>query len=119
MKKARIIYNPTAGREAFKKEIAIVLEQLEIAGYESCAHATTCEGDATQAALAAGERAFYLISAVGADGTLTHVINGVRGQAYTSKSGMIPACTTNVFARALDSPRNIQEAVDIIVANQS
>src|SRR5690625_404796 len=119
MKKARIIYNPTAGREAFKKEIAIVLEQLEIAGYESSAHATTCEGDATQAAIAASEREFDLIVAVGGDGTLNEVINGVAGQAYRPKIGIIPAGTTNDFARALDIPRNIQEAVDIIVANHA
>jgi len=119
MKKARIIYNPTAGKEAFKKEIAIVLEQLEIAGYESSAHATTCEGDATHAAIAASEREFDLIVAVGGDGTLNEVINGVAGQAFRPKIGIIPAGTTNDFARALDIPRNIQEAVDIIVENHA
>lgn len=119
MKKARIIYNPTAGREAFKKEIAIVLEQLEIAGYESSAHATTCEGDATEAARAAVERNFDLIVAVGGDGTLNEVINGVASEEHRPKIGIIPAGTTNDFARALDIPRNTKDAVNVIIDNHS
>lgn len=46
MKRARIIYNPTAGREIFKRHIAEVLQKLEMAGYETSCHATTGAGDA-------------------------------------------------------------------------
>lgn len=46
MKRARIIYNPTSGRELFRRHLPEVLEKLEIAGYETSCHATTCEGDA-------------------------------------------------------------------------
>ena len=56
MKRARIIYNPTSGREAFKKHLPDVLEKLEIAGYEASCHATTGAGDATQAAIEAVRR---------------------------------------------------------------
>ena len=47
MKRARVIYNPTSGRELFRKNIADVLEILEVAGYETSCHATTGAGDAT------------------------------------------------------------------------
>ena len=60
MKRARIIYNPTAGREAFRKHLGEVLEKLEMAGYETSCHATTGEGDATEAAKIAVERGFDL-----------------------------------------------------------
>ena len=50
MKRARIIYNPTSGREIFKKHLPEVLAKLEVAGYETSCHATTCAGDATTAA---------------------------------------------------------------------
>ena len=50
MKRARIIYNPTSGRETFKKHLPEVLEKLEIAGYETSCHATTGAGDAKAAA---------------------------------------------------------------------
>lgn len=119
MKRARIIYNPTAGREAFKKEMAMVLEHLELAGYEASAHATTSEGDATEEAMVASSRNFDLIVAVGGDGTINEVINGIAGQTYRPKLGIIPAGTTNDFARALDIPRNIKTAVDVITADKS
>lgn len=115
MKRARIIYNPTAGREAFKKHIGDVLETLERAGYETSCHATTCEGDATTAAKVAVEREFDLIVAVGGDGTLNEVIAGVSPFAKRPKIGLIPMGTTNDFARALKIPRDVDKALEIIV----
>src|SRR5690625_1391650 len=98
MKKARIIYNPTAGRENFKSELAMVLDQLEMAGYETSAHATKGEGDAVQAALYAADRNFDLVVAVGGDGTINEVINGLATQPKRPMIGIIPAGTTNDFA---------------------
>ena len=119
MKKARIIYNPTAGREAFKKELPEVLEQLERAGYETSTHATTCEGDACLAATHACKHQFDLVVAVGGDGTINEIINGIAKEEYRPKIGIIPAGTTNDFARALDIPRNILKATEIIVQDHS
>ncbi|RYG73307.1 diacylglycerol kinase [Lentibacillus lipolyticus] len=119
MKRARIIYNPTSGREAFKRELPTVLERCEIAGYETSAHATTCEGDAIKAARAAAEHHFDLVIAAGGDGTINEVINGLAEQEYRPKLGIIPTGTTNDFARALWIPRDIGKAVDIILRGRS
>ncbi len=119
MKKARIIYNPTAGREVFKKELAAVLERLERAGYETSAHATTGEGDASKAAVHAARKKFDLIIAAGGDGTINEVVNGIATEEYRPKMGIIPAGTTNDFARALQIPRNLLEATDVIVEGHS
>ncbi|MGE7114449.1 diacylglycerol kinase [Lysinibacillus sp. NPDC047702] len=115
MKRARIIYNPTSGREVFKKHLPEVLEKLEVAGYETSCHATTCEGDATIAAKNAVERGFDIIIAVGGDGTLNEVVSGVSSFEKRPKVGLIPMGTTNDFARAVHIPRNIEDAVDIII----
>ncbi|WP_342545090.1 diacylglycerol kinase [Lysinibacillus sp. FSL K6-4013] len=115
MKRARIIYNPTSGREVFKKHLPEVLEKLEVAGYETSCHATTCEGDAMLAAKNAVERGFDIIIAVGGDGTLNEVVSGVSPFENRPKVGLIPMGTTNDFARAVHIPRNIEEAVDIII----
>lgn len=115
MKRARIIYNPTSGREVFKKHLPEVLEKLEVAGYETSCHATTCEGDATIAAKNAVERGFDIIIAVGGDGTLNEVVSGVSIFEKRPKVGLIPMGTTNDFARAVHIPRNIEDAVDIII----
>lgn len=115
MKRARIIYNPTAGREIFRKHLAEVLEKMEKAGYETSVHATTGEGDATEAAKLAVERNFDLIVASGGDGTLNEVVAGVSPFEKKPKIGLIPTGTTNDFARALRIPRDIDDALDIIL----
>ncbi len=118
MKRARIIYNPTAGREVFRKHIGEVLERFEAAGYETSCHATTGEGDATEAAKKAVEREFDIIVAVGGDGTLNEVIAGVSPFEKRPRIGLIPMGTTNDFARALKIPRDIDEAIDIILQDK-
>ena len=40
-KRARVIYNPTSGREALKKDLIDILAVFEQAGYETSAYATT------------------------------------------------------------------------------
>jgi len=119
MKRARIIYNPTSGREAFRKHLGEVLEKFELAGYETSCHATTCEGDATEAAKQAVERGFDLVIAAGGDGTLNEVVAGISSFEKRPKVGLIPTGTTNDFARALRIPRDIEEAVDIIIRGET
>lgn len=119
MKRARIIYNPTSGREAFKKQLPEVLEKLEIAGYEASCHATTGEGDATTAAVEAVRREFDIVIAVGGDGTLNEVVAGISQCENRPKLGLIPMGTTNDFARAMHIPRKVEEALEIILAGKS
>ncbi|TLS36023.1 diacylglycerol kinase [Pseudalkalibacillus caeni] len=114
MKRARLIYNPTSGREQVKRQLPYILERLEKAGYEASAHATTSEGDATEAAKKAVEREFDLVIAAGGDGTIYEVLNGIAEQTFRPKLGIIPAGTTNDFARAIHVPRTIEGAMDII-----
>ena len=42
-KRARVIYNPTSGREAIKQDLVEILAVYEQAGYETSAYATTPE----------------------------------------------------------------------------
>lgn len=119
MKRARIIYNPTSGREIFKKNLPDVLEKLEIAGYETSCHATTGAGDATEAARIAVERRYDLVVAAGGDGTINEVVNGLAEQEFRPKLGVIPVGTTNDFARALQIPRDILKAADVIANGET
>lgn len=115
MKRARIIYNPTSGRELFKKHLPEVLERLEIAGYETSCHATTGAGDATKAAKIAVERGYDIVIACGGDGTLNEVVAGLSQCENRPKLGLIPMGTTNDFARAVHIPRDIDAALNIIL----
>ncbi|WP_160724281.1 diacylglycerol kinase [Bacillus sp. USDA818B3_A] len=118
MKRARLIYNPTSGREILKRNLPEILEKLEIAGYEASCHATTSAGDATKAARLAVERQYDVVIAAGGDGTIHEVVNGLAEQEFRPKLGIIPAGTTNDFARALQIPRDIGTAVDIITRGE-
>lgn len=119
MKRARIIYNPTSGREIFRKHLSEVLQKLEIAGYETSCHATTGAGDATYAARIAVERKYDLVIAAGGDGTINEVVNGIAEQEYIPRLGIIPVGTTNDFARALHISRDIVEATEIICKGET
>lgn len=120
MKKARIIYNPTSGRELFKKHLPEALQKFEQAGYETSCHATTCEGDAIQAARVAAERGFDLIVAAGGDGTINEVVNGIAVLEDRPKIAVIPVGTTNDFARAIGIPlNNVPQAVEVILNGES
>src|SRR5699024_6096564 len=56
-----------------------------------------------------------LVVVAGGDGTINEVIQGIAEAEYRPKIGIIPAGTTNDFARALEIPREIKRAVDIII----
>ncbi|WP_411842345.1 diacylglycerol kinase [Salinicoccus sp. HZC-1] len=119
MKTARIIYNPTSGRELFKESLADVLERLETNGYITSTHATTGEGDATLAAGKACEMGFDLVIAAGGDGTVNEVINGMADYEDRPELGIVPMGTVNDFAKALLIPSGILEAIDTIIEGRT
>lgn len=118
IKRARLIYNPTSGREEVRRKLPDILHRLEQGGLETSCHATQGEGDATKAAVEAVERGFDVIIAAGGDGTLHEVINGMAGKPNRPPLGIIPLGTTNDFARALGIPKTWERACDIIVKGQ-
>lgn len=119
MKTARLIYNPTSGREEMKRRLADILERLDVGGIEATCHATTGEGDATASAADAVRRGYDLIIAAGGDGTLNEVINGMAEKPNLPPLGILPLGTTNDFARAMGIPKNWEESCDLIIGQQS
>lgn len=109
-----MIYNPTSGRELIKKNVPYILTRLEQAGYETSTYATKGPEDATEGARQAVEREFDLVIAAGGDGTINEVVNGLAEQPYRPKLGILPMGTTNDFARAINMPRTIEKACDVL-----
>ncbi|WP_424766974.1 diacylglycerol kinase [Paenibacillus sp. sgz302251] len=114
IKRARLIYNPSAGREEMRKRLPEILQRLEQGGIETSCHMTTGEGDATLAAAEAAGRDYDMIIAAGGDGTLYEVINGLTEKPNRPPLGILPVGTTNDFARAMGIPKNLEYAVDLI-----
>ncbi|WP_128895826.1 diacylglycerol kinase [Longirhabdus pacifica] len=114
-KRARLIYNPTSGREEMKRKLPDILQYLEEHDVETSTHATTSEGDAKLAAEKAVEREYDIIIAAGGDGTINEVVNGMAEKSFRPQLGIIPVGTTNDFARALGIPKYWKKACEIIV----
>ncbi|MFE0556488.1 diacylglycerol kinase [Paenibacillus lautus] len=119
MRNARLIYNPTSGREEMKRRLADILDRLDSAGIETSCHATTGEGDATREAADAVERGYDLVIAAGGDGTLNEVINGMAGRDNLPPLGIFPLGTTNDFARALGISKNWEEYCDLVIRGET
>ncbi|MGO3511485.1 MAG: diacylglycerol kinase [Levilactobacillus brevis] len=119
-KRARVIYNPTSGREALKKDLIDILAVFEQAGYETSAYATTpAPNSARDEATRTAKAGFELIVAAGGDGTINQVVNGLAGLAHRPKMAIIPAGTTNDYARALHIPREDPlAAAKVVLKNQ-
>lgn len=119
-RKARLIYNPVSGHEQMPKNVADILNVLEQAGYEASAFRTTAaklsaQNEATRAA----KEGFELIVAAGGDGTISEVVNGIAFLPKRPRMAIIPAGTTNDYARALNIPRdNIPAAARVILKNK-
>ena len=117
--RTRLIYNPTSGQETMKKNIAEILDVLEGFGHETSTFATTAdEHSAKNEARRAAEAGFELIIAAGGDGTINEVVNGIAPLENRPKLAIIPAGTTNDFARALKIPRKNPVAAAKIVGKE-
>ncbi|WP_353989218.1 diacylglycerol kinase [Pediococcus argentinicus] len=119
-KRARVIYNPTSGREAIKQNLVEILAVFEEAGYETSAFATTPEPDsAKNEAHRVGREGFDLVVAAGGDGTINEVVNGIAPLHRRPKMAIIPSGTTNDYARALRIPREDPvQAAKIVLKDQ-
>ncbi|WP_055109622.1 diacylglycerol kinase [Paenibacillus ihumii] len=119
MKRARLIYNPSSGREEMRRLLPDVLDRLDLAGIETSCHATTGEGDATREAAEAVRRGYDIIIAAGGDGTLNEVVNGMAGLENLPPLGIFPMGTTNDFARAIGIPKRWEDYCDLLIDNKT
>ncbi|MFA9493312.1 diacylglycerol kinase family lipid kinase [Streptococcus sp. E17BB] len=119
-KRARLIYNPTSGQELMLKAVPEILEILEGFGYETSAFQTKPEANsALEEAKRAALAGFDLIVVGGGDGTINEVVNGIAPLDKRPALAIIPAGTTNDYARALKIPRgNPVAAAKLIGKNQ-
>ena len=101
-KRARIIYNPMAGQYPVEKFIRQVVFTLKDYGWWLEPVATQSGGHATELAQESARRGDAAAFAVGGDGTVNAVVRGLVGS--ETALGILPAGTSNVFARDLGLP---------------
>jgi len=114
-----VIVNPTAGIGLAKRDWPKIKNLLEAAGFLMEVHLTTHQFHAIELARdLVQEKAFTHIIAVGGDGTLNEVVNGIFQQTRFETSditlGMITVGTGNDWGRMYDFPMNYEKAIKIL-----
>ena len=115
MKKTRffLIVNLIAGQGHCKEIFPAVQKELDRVGVDYDLHYTNEPGEATDVAKMGIESGFTHIVAVGGDGTVNEVANGVVGS--NAVLAVIPAGTGNDFIRMTGIPSDYHQAVDLLL----
>ena len=115
-KKLLMIVNPRAGRHKSRGPLFDAAAILSQAGYLLSIHNTTARpGDAAETAASAGGT-YDAVAAVGGDGTLNEVVNGLMRLDCPPLLGYLPQGSTNDFASSLRLPGKPAEAAAAMVS---
>src|SRR5688572_10486300 len=96
MRTAVIVYNPTAGRFSVKPFIKSAVKELESAGWNVDAAESKSGEHIIELAKQAATEKKDAVFAVGGDGTIGNVVNGLVGS--ETALGVLPAGTANVWS---------------------
>jgi YegS/Rv2252/BmrU family lipid kinase len=111
MDRVLLIANPAAGLRSRHGLLESLRRRLEADGIGAELHETEGPRDAIQAARAAASSGrFDALLAVGGDGTVHEVANGLVGT--TLPMGVVPAGTMNLLARELGLPLDPLQSID-------
>lgn len=106
---ALVVHGARAGRDDFRHLVSWVRRR----GHLVEVLPTWEAGDATWLAAQAADRGADVVVAVGGDGTLNEVVNGLDGR--DTPLGVLPAGTANDFARQIGTPPDLDHAMDVVL----
>ena len=112
-----VIYNPTAGKKSSTKNLLVVEKVLSERGVAYQTHCTQHVGDATRIAKELTLSGETEIIALGGDGTLHEVLNGLQDPT-ACRLGLIPSGTGNDFAEKVGLSLDAEKAINFILDNQ-
>jgi len=114
-----VIVNPNAGKRKGEKDWLEIAALLNKAGVDFINVFTEHRGHAVELTRKYIENGYHNIIAVGGDGTLNEVVNGIFTQSHTPASeialGMIPVGTGNDWCRTFNIPSDYKKAIQLIV----
>jgi diacylglycerol kinase (ATP) len=118
VRRARVVLNPSSGRERGPDYIELLSGRLR-EQYDLVEFAVTAgHGDAERAAAQAVHDDCATLFVAGGDGTLNEAMNGLAAAGGLDRLavGIIPLGTGNDFAAALGVPPDIDAALDVLLA---
>lgn len=107
-----LVANPIAGGGKGKELAVRLAALLRQRGIEAEVHLTTTAGDAAARAARAGTESWHGLVAIGGDGTVNEVLNGMPDP--SRPLAVLPLGTANVLALELQLPKQPEAAAAII-----
>lgn len=117
-KKMLFVYNPKAGKERIKSNLADILDVFASKDYEITIAPTRKQGDAVEI-VAGRDPGYELVVCSGGDGTLDETVTGILRSGIRTPIGYIPAGSTNDFGGSLSLPKNMVQAAETIMQEQN
>lgn len=123
-----VICNPVSGMGRGRESLERVRQAFNAAGVAYSAETTTRQGDAARLAQSATRAGCSAVVAIGGDGTLFEVVNGVMGFARRDVEagahsdvavGLVQAGRGSDFGRSIGTPSDIDAACEQLLAGRT
>jgi diacylglycerol kinase (ATP) len=112
-----LIANPISGGGRGKVLGPALAAALRARGHVAECHLTTSAGDGLVRARAAGSEPWDALVAIGGDGTVNELLNGMPDP--SRPLGVLPIGTANVLALELGLPHKVEPAADVLAAGHT
>lgn len=120
--KIKVILNPYANRWQAQSHAPTIRSAFARLGVDCDLALTTAPTVATREAREAAQNSYDAVVAAGGDGTVNEVVNGLiqaAGDGPTRPLGVLPIGTGNDFNDMAGLPRDLNEAVNVIVEGKT
>ena len=110
---ARVLANPASGAQGAAAHLPAVINALESIGMRAVVSFTSKERSPSEQSAEAAREGYDLVVALGGDGTVGAVAQGLRGT--NTPLGIVPVGTYNNTARSLGIPGRAEEAAQVLI----
>ena len=117
MKKVKLIYNSGAGQSKFTYFLDTIIEKFVENDIEVSIYRTNQNTNLEEFLKDANNENLYGIIVAGGDGTINRVVNIMMNYEIKVPLGIIPAGTSNDFAKHINMPNNFSDCIEKILKN--
>lgn len=114
LKKVKIIFNPSSGRQTMERRIDRLCKLLLNDGYTVNKFITKAKNDALNETVKSCNEGWDILIVSGGDGTVNEVAKGIISCKRKIPVAILPSGTVNDFANYLNIPKNINEFYKLI-----
>lgn len=119
MKKVKVIYNPSSGRQNVKRKIDTICSILMDNGYIIGRFATKGKNDAMSETIKTCGEDWDILIACGGDGTINEVATGIIKGGRKIPVAILATGTVNDFATSMELPIGTREFCDMIIKGKT